>query len=124
MSLRVSETHFVFYISPKANVSESQSVQSFTHCEARAFSMTDSGLSQTLGVHREKPCQPLAKICISNGTLFSASASAYFTEFIIGTVLSVALPKMNVGGVLLSTYSSSDGTGKARMRLISERMHG
>ena len=45
-------------------------------------------------------------------------------EFIIGTVLSDALPKMNVGGVFLSTCSSSDGTGNARIRLISERMHG
>ena len=99
-------------------------MQGFTHWEARAFSMTDLGLSQTLGVHSEKPCQPLAKICISNGTSFFVSASAYFMEFIIGTVLSDALPKINVGGVFLSTCSSSDGTGNARIRLISERMHG
>ena len=45
-------------------------------------------------------------------------------EFIIGTVLSDALPKINVGGVFLSTCSSSDGTGNARILLISERMHG
>ena len=121
---KYGDSFYFYYISQRAKVSESQSVQSFTHWEARAFSITDSGLSQTLGVHSEKPCQPLAKICISNGTSFFVSASAYFMEFIIGTVLSDALPKINVGGVFLSTCSSSDGTGNARIRLISERMHG
>ena len=121
---KYGDSFYFYYISPRAKVSESQSVQSFTHWEARAFSITDSGLSQTLGVHSEKPCQPLAKICISNGTSFFVSASAYFMEFIIGTVLSDALPKINVGGVFLSTCSSSDGTGNARILLISERMHG